>query len=107
MRGDLESITVGVGSNVQDNAVIHTEKGFPCVVEDNVTVGHAAVLHGCTVKNGARARSSWALPPVSYATSPKRKSARCTATRRITSKKPAALKQDCVVSTEKIPVAKA
>ena len=42
LRGDLESITVGVGSNVQDNAV-----------EDNVTVGHAAVLHGCTVKNGA------------------------------------------------------
>lgn len=37
MRGDLESITVGVGSNVQDN----------------VTVGHAAVLHGCTVKSGA------------------------------------------------------
>ena len=53
LRGDLESITVGVGSNVQDNAVIHTEKGFPCVVEDNVTVGHAAVLHGCTVKSGA------------------------------------------------------
>lgn len=140
LRGDLESITVGVGSNVQDNAVIHTEKGFPCVVEDNVTVGHAAVLHGCTVKSGALigmgaivlngavvgenaivgagslvaegkpwrpARSSWALPPVSYATSPKRKSARCTATRRITSKKPAALKQDCVASTEKIRVAKA
>lgn len=53
LRGDLESITVGVGSNIQDNAVIHTEKGFPCVVGDNVTVGHAAVLHGCTVKSGA------------------------------------------------------
>ena len=56
LRGDLESITVGVGSNVQDNAVIHTEKGFPCVVGDTVTVGHAAVLHGCTVKSGAPAR---------------------------------------------------
>lgn len=53
LRGDLESITVGCGSNVQDNAVIHTEKGFPCVIEDNVTVGHCAVLHGCTVKKGA------------------------------------------------------
>ena len=46
-------MTVAVGSNVQDNAVIDTEKGFPCVVEGNVTVGHAAVLHGCTVKSGA------------------------------------------------------
>lgn len=53
LRGDIESITVGAGSNVQDNAVIHTEKGFPCVVEENVTVGHSAVLHGCTVKKGA------------------------------------------------------
>lgn len=53
LRGDLESITVGSGSNVQDNAVIHTEKGFPCVIEENVTVGHGAVLHGCTIKKGA------------------------------------------------------
>lgn len=53
LRGDIESITVGAGSNVQDNAVIHTEKGFPCVVEENVTVGHSAVLHGCTIKKGA------------------------------------------------------
>ena len=53
LRGDDGTLTLGENSNVQDNAVIHTEKGFPCVVEDNVTVGHAAVLHGCTVKNGA------------------------------------------------------
>ena len=53
LRGDLESITVGVGSNIQDNAVVHTELGHPCVIEENVTVGHAAVLHGCTVKKGA------------------------------------------------------
>ena len=53
LRGDLEAISVGAGSNVQDNAVIHTEKGFPCTIEENVTVGHAAVLHGCTVRKGA------------------------------------------------------
>ena len=53
LRGDDGTLTLGENSNVQDNAVIHTEKGFPCVVEDNVTVGHAAVLHGCTVKSGA------------------------------------------------------
>ena len=53
LRGDDGQLIIGENSNVQDNAVIHTEKGFPCVVEDNVTVGHAAVLHGCTVKNGA------------------------------------------------------
>lgn len=53
LRGDLEPITVGAGSNVQDNAVIHTEKGHPCVIEENVTVGHGAILHGCTIKKGA------------------------------------------------------
>ena len=53
LRGDDGQLIIGENSNVQDNAVIHTEKGFPCVVEDNVTVGHAAVLHGCTVKSGA------------------------------------------------------
>lgn len=53
LRGDLEEIRVGEGSNIQDNAVIHTEKGLPCTVEENVTVGHSAVLHGCTVKKGA------------------------------------------------------
>lgn len=53
LRGDLEPIRVGAGSNVQDNAVIHTEKGHPCVIEENVTIGHGAILHGCTIKKGA------------------------------------------------------
>ncbi len=53
LRGDLEKITVAAGSNIQDNAVLHTERGWPCTVEENVSVGHAAILHGCTVKKGA------------------------------------------------------
>lgn len=53
LRGDLEEIVVGKGSNIQDNACVHTEFGVPCIVEDDVTVGHGAILHSCTVKSGA------------------------------------------------------
>jgi len=49
LRGDLEPIRVGRGSNVQDGAVIHTDVGLPCVVGERVTIGHRAVLHGCQV----------------------------------------------------------
>ena len=49
LRGDIEPITVGRGSNVQDGAMIHTDTGFPCAVGERVTIGHLAVLHGCTV----------------------------------------------------------
>ncbi len=49
LRGDIEPITVGRGSNVQDGAVIHTDSGLPCVVGERVTIGHQAVLHGCRV----------------------------------------------------------
>jgi len=44
---------VGDGSNVQDGAVCHTDMGFPLTIGANVTVGHQAMLHGCTVGNGA------------------------------------------------------
>ncbi len=49
LRGDIEPIVVGPRSNVQDNAVLHTEIGFPVVVGAGVTVGHLATLHGCTI----------------------------------------------------------
>ncbi len=49
LRGDLEPITVGRGSNVQDGATIHTDVGQPCVVGERVTIGHHAILHGCRV----------------------------------------------------------
>lgn len=53
LRGDNESILIGVGSNVQENAVLHTDMGFPLVVGADVTIGHQAMLHGCTVGDGS------------------------------------------------------
>ena len=49
LRGDFDTITVGERSNVQDNAVVHMDEGYPVTLGDQVTVGHKAVLHGCTV----------------------------------------------------------
>ena len=53
LRGDNDTITVGHGSNVQDNAVLHADQGVPLTIGQNVTVGHQAMLHGCTVGAGA------------------------------------------------------
>lgn len=53
LRGDEGSIQIGRGSNVQDNAVVHADPGYPTVVGADVTVGHGAILHGCTVGEGA------------------------------------------------------
>lgn len=53
IRADRERISVGAGSNVQDNAVLHADPGSPCRVGAGVTIGHAAVVHGCTVEDGA------------------------------------------------------
>lgn len=49
LRGDIENIHIGEGSNVQDNAVIHTERHSPCFVDDMTSIGHGAVLHGCHI----------------------------------------------------------
>ena len=49
IRGDNDLITVGPQSNVQDNAVLHTDGGIPLTLGKGVTVGHHAMLHGCTV----------------------------------------------------------
>jgi carbonic anhydrase/acetyltransferase-like protein (isoleucine patch superfamily) len=53
LRGDTSTLTIGRGSNIQDNATLHADAGFPLVVGENVTVGHQAVLHGCTVGEGS------------------------------------------------------
>jgi carbonic anhydrase/acetyltransferase-like protein (isoleucine patch superfamily) len=53
LRGDNETITIGVNSNVQDGAVLHTDPGFPLMVGANVSIGHQAMLHGCTVGDGS------------------------------------------------------
>ncbi|MFT4614579.1 MAG: carbonic anhydrase/acetyltransferase-like protein (isoleucine patch superfamily) [Bacteroidia bacterium] len=53
LRGDAERIEVGARSNIQDGAVLHADPGFPTVVGENVTVGHQAMLHGCTIGDGS------------------------------------------------------
>lgn len=53
LRGDLAPIRIGRGSNIQDNAVGHVDEGKPLIVGDRVTVGHGAVIHGCTIRDGA------------------------------------------------------
>jgi len=68
LRGDIEPIRVGADTNIQDGTIIHTDKGFPATIGDRVSIGHAVVLHGCTIEedsligmgarvlNGARIR---------------------------------------------------
>jgi carbonic anhydrase/acetyltransferase-like protein (isoleucine patch superfamily) len=53
LRGDNEPIRIGVGSNVQENAVLHTDWKFPLIIGDHVTIGHQAMLHGCTIGEGS------------------------------------------------------
>lgn len=49
IRADVERISIGPSSNVQDNAVLHADPGFPLSIGSHVTVGHKAMLHGCTI----------------------------------------------------------
>jgi gamma-carbonic anhydrase len=51
LRGDINRIVVGHRSNIQDNAVLHLSDDFPCVLGNYVSVGHAAVVHACTVED--------------------------------------------------------
>lgn len=51
LRGDIEDITIGKFSNIQDNCVLHSSKGYPLNIGTCVSVGHAAVLHGTTVQD--------------------------------------------------------
>lgn len=53
LRGDTNEIEIGDNTNIQDNAVIHVDDDAPARIGNNVTVGHAAVVHGCTVGNGS------------------------------------------------------
>ena len=48
-RGDIERISIGARSNIQENVVLHTDRGFPLRIGSNVTVGHGAIVHGCTI----------------------------------------------------------
>jgi carbonic anhydrase/acetyltransferase-like protein (isoleucine patch superfamily) len=51
LRGDVERITVGAQSNIQDLSILHADPGVPCTIGARVTVGHRAILHGCTVED--------------------------------------------------------
>ena len=53
IRGDNERITIGEHSNVQEACILHTDMGFPLTIGNHVTVGHQAMLHGCSVGDGA------------------------------------------------------
>jgi len=53
LRGDNEEIRIGAGSNVQEATVMHTDMGYPLTVGANCTIGHKAMLHGCTIGDGS------------------------------------------------------
>lgn len=53
LRGDNEEIRIGRGSNVQELCVMHTDMGFPLTIGANCTIGHKAMLHGCTIGDGS------------------------------------------------------
>ena len=53
LRGDLEPIRIGCRTNIQDGTVIHMDKEIPCLIGDDVTIGHGAILHSCAIDNEA------------------------------------------------------
>jgi gamma-carbonic anhydrase len=54
LRGDTNFIRVGARTNIQDGSIVHVNAGqFPCIIGDDVTIGHAAIVHACTLKNRA------------------------------------------------------
>ena len=53
LRADSDTITIGTGSNAQDNVSVHVDQGHPVVIGDDVSIGHNAVVHGCTIGDGS------------------------------------------------------
>ena len=53
LRGDMDDIVLGEGSNLQDNSVIHTDKGVPTTIGAGVGIGHGAIIHGTTIEDGS------------------------------------------------------
>lgn len=51
IRGDMAPISIGAGSNVQDQCMVHVDKGIPTVIGEHVTIGHGAIIHGATVED--------------------------------------------------------
>ena len=67
IRADRDKIVIGSRSNIQDNAVVHVDKGFPAYIGDGVTVGHGAVIHGCRIGDNAIG-SSYTKYPIALLT---------------------------------------
>lgn len=53
LRGDVSSIRVGAGANLQDGTIVHVSRRFPTTIGDHVLIGHLAMIHGCTIESGA------------------------------------------------------
>jgi carbonic anhydrase/acetyltransferase-like protein (isoleucine patch superfamily) len=53
IRADMDSVTIGKNSNIQDGSILHVDTGFPITIANNVTVGHKVMLHGCTIGEGS------------------------------------------------------
>lgn len=53
LRGDNEPITVGRGSNIQEGTMVHADAGFPATIGEDCTIGHHAIIHGCTIGDGS------------------------------------------------------
>lgn len=51
LRGDINSVSVGAESNIQDNCVLHVARKYPCIIKNRVTVGHQATIHACTIQS--------------------------------------------------------
>ncbi len=53
VRGDNDDISIGEGSNIQDGSVLHADPGYPLTIGDHVSIGHKAMVHGCTIGDGS------------------------------------------------------
>ena len=53
IRGDNEPVRIGAGTNIQDAAVLHSDYGWPLTLGENVSIGHQAMVHGCTIGDGS------------------------------------------------------
>ena len=53
LRGDIEIIRIGRGTNVQDGSTVHTDTNYPALIGENITIGHNCIIHGCTIGNGS------------------------------------------------------
>ena len=53
LRGDVNQIRIGKGVNIQDLSMVHVSRKFACIIEDNVSIGHMAIIHACTLEEGS------------------------------------------------------